>query len=122
MLTTPEKTLYHSKTEKFNATVVKSLKGFLGMFQRDRSDGKKGGGRRSSEDQNAYDSIIAALVSEDLDAARLGRMLCQRLNVSHRQMKRGRATRKSMEDMDAKRWIRRSSAVPKSAIGAGECK
>ena len=116
---TSNQNLYLSKEEKLNAIIVSSLKGFLGMFQRERTDEYKGGGRRSCEDQNAYDSIIAALMSNDLDAARLGRMLSKKLNLSYRQMKRGRATRKSMEDMDKKRWIRRSSAVPKSAIGAG---
>ncbi len=104
---------YYSKEEKMNALIVKSLRGFLEMFQR------VGGGRRSNEDQNAYDSVMAALNNNDLTGAKLGRMLSRTLNVSHRQVKRGRALRDNMEDMDKKRWIRKTSAVPKNAIGEG---
>ena len=78
--------------------------------------GDKGGGRRSLEDQNAYDAVMIALNSANLTTAKFGRLLSCTLNVSHRQMKRGRAIRKSMEDMDKKRWIRWSSAVSKMLL------
>ena len=97
-----------------------SLKDFLGMLSRKNGDGDKGGGRRKAEDQNAYDAVMASLISEELDAAKLTRMLSQKLGIHHRQVKRGRALRKGLKDMDTKRWIRKSSAVPKNAIGSGE--
>ena len=90
------------------------------MFTRERGDGDKGGGRRKMEDQNAYDAVMASLLTEELDASKLTRMLSRRLGVSHRQIKRGRALRKNMKDMDTKHWVRKSSAVPKNAIGSGE--
>ena len=97
-----------------------SLKDFVGMFSRKRGEGDKGGGRRKVEDQNAYDAVMASLVSEELDAAKLTRMLSQKLGISHRQIKRGRAIRKDSKDMDPKHWIRKPSAVPKNALGSGE--
>ena len=111
---------YLSKDENLSALIVDGLKGFVGMFHRKRGDGDKGGGRRSTEDQNVYDAVMAALASGDLTSAKLGTMLCRKLDISRRQIKRGRAIRKNMEDMDTKRWIRKSSAVPKSAIADGE--
>ncbi len=111
---------YLSKEEKLSAIVMGSLKDFVSMFTRQRGERDKGGGRRKMEDQNAYNTVMASLVSEELDAAKLTRMLSQKLGVSHRQIKRGRALRKSLHDMDTKHWIRRSSAVPRNAIGSGE--
>ena len=99
---------------------MNSLKDFLGMFARERGDGNKGGGRRKMEDHNAYDAVMASLLSEELDAAKLTRMLSHKLGVSRRQIKRGRALRKNLKDMDTKHWVRKSSAVPKNAIGSGE--
>jgi len=90
------------------------------MFRRPRGEKDKGGGRRNLEDQNAYDAVMAALVSGDLTSQKLGRILSRTLHVSHRQIKRGRAIRQNMEDMDKKQWIRKKSAVPKNAIGQGE--
>ena len=101
-----------SKEERMNSAIVNSLHSFLGLF-----NGRSG--RRSNEDQNAYDAVMAALNNNDLTSAKLGRMLSRTLNVSHRQIKRGRALRQNMEDMDKKRWLRKSSAVPKNAIGEG---
>ena len=63
---------------------------------------------------------LASLMSGGLDEAKLGRMLSRKLNVNYRQIKRGRAIRKNMHDMDERRWIRKASAVPKSAIGEGK--
>ena len=103
-----------SKQAHLNAMIVDSLKKFLGLFQR------KGGGRRTNEDQNAYDAIMAALNSDELNAAKLGRLLSRTLNVSRKQLRRGRLIRKSLEDNDRKGWIRQSSTVPKSAIGEGK--
>jgi len=111
---------YLSKQEKLNAIVMDSLKDFIGMFSRTRGEGDKGGGRRKAEDQNAYDAVMASLVSEELDAAKLTRMLSQKLGISHRQIKRGRSIRKSLKDMDTKHWVRKSSTVPKKALGSGE--
>ena len=113
-------TQFLSKDEKLSALIVAGLKGFVGMFRRQRGDGDRGGGRRSDEDQNAYDSVLAALVSGKLNSAKLGTMLSRKLDISRRQIRRGRARRKNMEDMDNKHWVRKSSAVPKSAIGEGK--
>ena len=90
------------------------------MFWRTCGQGDKGGGRISLKDQNAYDGVMSALNSDELTSAKFGRVLSRTLNVSHRKIKRSRAIRKSMEDMDKKRWIGRSSVVPKNAIGEGE--
>lgn len=111
---------FHSKQERMNEAIVKALRGFLGMFSRKGAEGKRDGGRRFNEDQNAYDAVMTALNSNELTGAKLGRMLSRMLNVSHRQIKRGRAMRKNMEDMDKARWVRKRSAVPKNAIGEGE--
>ena len=79
------------------------VKHFLAMFQRTRGEGDKGGGRRSLEDQNAYGTVMAVLVSGDLDSANFGRLLSCTLNISHWQIKRGRSIRWNMEDMDKTR-------------------
>ena len=55
-----------------------------------------------------FDAIMAAINTKELTSAKLGRMLSRSLNVSQRKIKRGRAIRKEMEDMDKKNWIRRS--------------
>ena len=96
------------------------IKSFMSMFHRSRNDDNKGGGRRTLEDQNAYDAIMTAINSKELTTARLGRLLTRTLGVSHRQIKRGRAFRKSMEDMDKARWIRRPSTVPLNAVKEGK--
>ncbi len=110
---TDDSTLYISKEDKLNAVVVKSLREFLAMFN-------SRVGRRSNEDQNAYDAVMAALNNGNMTGAKLGRMLSRTLQVSHRQMKRGRALRSNMEDKDKARWIWKESAVPKQAIGEGK--
>lgn len=120
MMASGDKVTYYSKDEKFATLVVNGVREFLGMFQRTRGNGDKGGGRRKLEDQNAYDAVMASLMSGGLDEAKLGRMLSRKLNVNYRQIKRGRAIRKNMHDMDERRWIRKASAVPKSAIGEGK--
>ena len=84
-----------SKEERMNSAIVNSLRSFFGLFNGRSS-------RRSNEDQNSYDAVMAALNNNDLTSAKLGRMLSRTLNVSHRQIKRGRALRKNMEDMDKK--------------------
>ncbi len=111
-----------SKQERLNVMIIDSLKNFLGLFQRSRGDKDKGGGRRTSEDQNAYDAVLAALNSGELTSARMGRLLARTLNVSRRQIKQARVLRKNMEDMDKKRWVRQPSAVPSSAIREGKFK
>jgi len=102
-----------SKEERMNSAIVNSLRSFLGLF-----NGRSG--RRSNEDQNAYDAVMAALDTHDLTSAKLGWMISRTLNMSHRQIKRGRLLRKTMEDIYKKRWLRKSSAVPKNAIGEGK--
>ena len=62
---------------------------------------------------------MASLVSEELDAAKLTKMLSQKFGITKRQLKRGRALRKNLKDKDSKHWIRKSSAVPSNAIGSG---
>ena len=120
MMASGDKVTYYSKEEKFATLVVNGVKEFLGMFQRTRGNGNKGGGRRKLEDHNAYDAVMTSLMSGGLDEAKLGRMLSRKLNVNYRQIKRGRAIRKNLHDMDERRWIRKASAVPKSAIGEGK--
>ena len=110
---------YLSKDEKLSAIVMDSLKEFLGMFARKRGEADKGGGRRNVEDQNAYDAVMASLISEELDAAKLTKLLSQKFGITKRQLKRGRALRKNLKDKDCKHWIRKSSAVPRNAIGLG---
>ena len=111
---------YSTKEERLNAAIVKGVKDFLGMIKHTRNEGNKGGGRIVLEDQNAYDAVMAAIYSKDMTGAGLGRLLSMTFNVTFRQMKRGRTLRGSMEDMDKARWIRKSSTVPKDAIGEGE--
>ena len=104
---------YYTKEEKMNSAIVKSLKDFLQFFWCKH-------GRRKNEDQNAYDVVMAALNSEKIMKDKLGRVFARHMKVSHRAIKRGRAMRKNMEDMDKNKWIRRPSAVPKNAIGVGK--
>ena len=106
-----------SKEGKLNGMVMDGLRDFLGMF---RSTSSKGGGRRTLEDQNVFDAIMAAINTKEFTAAKLGRMLSRSLNVSHRQIKRGRAIRSDLEDKDKKNWVQRASTVPKSAIKDGK--
>ena len=113
---------YSTKDEQLQSIVTSSIQEFFTMFHRPRSEEDKGGGRRSLEDQNAYDAVMTALNSNELTSVRLGRLLTRTLGVSHRQIKRGRALRKSMEDLDKARWIRRTSTVPKNAIKEGKVK
>ena len=110
---------YSTKEEQLQVLVMDGMKGFFAMFHRNRGEEDKGGGRRTIEDQNAYDAVMAAINSNELTSARLGRMLTNTLGVSHRQIKRGRALRKSMEDHD-KGWVRRTSAAPKNAVKEGK--
>ena len=72
------------------------------------------------EDQNVYDVIMATINTKELTTAKLGNLLCRELNISRRQMKRGRAIRTDMEDMDKKNGVRPSSTVPKNAIQVGK--
>lgn len=101
-----------SKEEKLNSAIVKSLRGFVKMFS-------SRAGRRSNEDQNAYDAVMAALNNDDLTGAKLGCMLSRTLGASRRQLKKARELRAAMEDKDKARWVRKESAVPKNAIGEG---
>ena len=89
---------YFTKEEQLNASIVSGVRGFIGMIKRNRERGTKGGGRISSEDQNAYDAVMAAINSSDMTGAKLGRLLSRTLNVSFRQMERGRS-------MSAKHWL-----------------
>ena len=109
-----------SKEGRLNSVLMDGLRNFLGMFHRPRGEGDKGGGRRTLEDQNVYDAIMAAINTKELTTAKLGSMLSRELGISRRQMKRGRALREDMEDKDKKNWVRRSSTVPKNAIKLGE--
>ena len=125
MLTAEEKgngrsKIYFTKEEQLNALVINGVRDFLGMFRRTRGNREKGGGRRKLEDQNTYDAVVLALVSGDLTAARLQRLLSQKLEVSRRQVRRSRVLWKNMDDMDSKRWVRKPSAVPKNALREGE--
>ena len=106
-----------SKEDKLNGMVMDGLGDFLGMFC---STSSKGGGRRTLEDQNVFDAIMAAINTKGFTAAKLGRMPSRSLNVSHRQIKRGRAIRSDLEDKDKKNWVQRASTVPKSAIKDGK--
>jgi hypothetical protein len=110
---------YLSKEERLNGAVIDGLRNFLSMFRRRRQGESRGGGRRQLEDQNAYDAVMAALNSGDLTSAKLGRLLSRTLDVSYRQVKRGRGLRREMEDMDTKHWVRKASAVPSNAIKEG---
>ena len=69
---------------------------------------------------SVFDAIMAAINTKEFTAAKLGRMLSRSLNVSHRQIKRGRAIRSDLEDKDKKNWVQRASTVPKSAIKDGK--
>ena len=112
--------IYYTKTEKMNKILTNNLKGFLQLFCRPRCEEETRGGRRLNEDQNAYDSVMTAMISNDLTRAKLGRMFSRQMQVSYRAVKRARGMRKDMEDMDSERWIRRPSVVPKDSIGVGE--
>ena len=59
--------------------VMDGLKLVLGMLSSSRG---KGGARRSPEDQNAFDAIMAAINTKELTSAKLGPMLSRSLNVS----------------------------------------
>ena len=82
--------IYLSKEERLSSFIVEGVKDFLGMFRRNQGIDDKGGGRRSLEDQNAYDAVMASIMSGDLNSEKLGRMLSRTLLVSHRQIKKGR--------------------------------
>ena len=110
---------YLSKEERLSAIVMASVKDFLGMFTRKQGDVDKRGGRRKPEDQNAYDAVMSSLVSEELDAAKLTKMLSHKFGTNRRQLKRGRALGKNLKNMDSKCWIRKSSAVSRNAICSG---
>ena len=113
LLNNDTSTNYYTKEEKLNSAIAKSLKDFLRFFWIKK-------GRRSNEDQNAYDVVMVALNSDQIMKHKLGRVFARHMQVSRRAIKRGRAMRKSMEDMDKKKWIRRPSVVPKNAIGVGK--
>lgn len=91
---------YTSKEDKFNRTMRSALKGFLDIF------GRKNRGRRSAEDQNAFDAVLAALNGGDIKEQKLGRALSRSLGISYRQMKRSQKIRKNLEDQDSKKWVR----------------
>ena len=101
-----------------NDIIVKSLKGFLPMLCRtrgvkDNGEKDKGGGRRSLEEQNAYDVVMTTMNNEELNKENLGHLFARQMKVSHREIKRGQVMRKDMEDMDSKQWIWRPLVVPK---------
>ena len=75
---------YYTREERFSEIILSSLTNFLGIFKWQRSEGDKGDGRQTVEDQNAYNAIMAVFASNDLDAAKLGQMLSRKLNVSRR--------------------------------------
>ena len=79
MIVTDDSSAYFSKQEKINATIVKNLTRFLGMFCRCRQDGDKGGGRRTLENQNVYDAVLTALISGDLTKDKFERLVCRTL-------------------------------------------
>ena len=109
-----------SKEDEVCKGSTDSLQKHLRRFRREHGVEYKGGGCRNFKDQNMCDSIMSGTNGESLSANYLGRELTQTLEVSHRQIKRGRATTKSIVDIDSKRWKRRALAVPKNAIRVGE--
>ena len=69
--------IYYTKTEKMNRILTNDLKGFLHFFCRQRGEKETGGGRRLNEDQNAYDSVMTAMMSNDLTSGiQKGRLDC----------------------------------------------
>ena len=80
---------YSTKEEQLQSLVMGGIKHFFAMFHRPRNKEDKGGGRRSIEDQNAYDVVMTALNSNELTSARLGRLLTRTLSVPHCQIKKG---------------------------------
>ena len=100
--------------------VTDNIKGFIQFFSRPKGENDKGGGRRLNEDQNAYDSAMTSMMSNDLTRAKLGRVFAREMGGSYRAQKRARGMRKDMEDMDSKQWIRKPNVVPSNAIGVGE--
>ena len=57
---------YNTKSEKMNSIIAKNLKGFLQFFCCTRGENDTGGGRRSLEDQNAYDVVMTAMNNNEL--------------------------------------------------------
>ena len=66
---------YLSKDKKLSAIVMDNLKG---MFSSKRGETDKGGGQRNLEDQNAYDAVMASLISKELDATKVTKLLSQK--------------------------------------------
>ena len=87
--------------DKFNTVLVQILKDFLGMFRHWRRDRDRGGGRFKAEDKNAYDVVMADISGRDMNYDKLERYLSRELQVSYRQVKRGKELRKDLEDMDS---------------------
>ena len=108
-----------TKGDVMNQLIVNALRGFIGMFKSSKSEKWKGG-RRSIENQNALDSILAALNSKEVHAAKLGRELARTLDLTHKMIKRGRKFRNKMEDSDNNNWIRSKTPVYPWAIKTGK--
>ena len=79
------------------------IKDSFAMFHRPHSKDSKGCGRRCLENQNAYDAVMTTINSNNLTSTKLGRTITCTLGVSHRQIKRGGAFQKNMEDTDKTR-------------------
>ena len=110
---TDDSSVYFPKQKKINATIVKNLTRFLGMFCRCRHDGDKGGERRTLGNQNVYGTVISGLNNGDLTKDRFERLVCRTLQVSRRQVRRNRAMRQEMENKDTANWVCTPSSVPK---------
>ena len=75
---------YYTKAEKMMRIVTDNIKGFMQFFSRPRDEKDKGGGRRLNEDQNACDSAMTSMMSNDLTRAKLGRVFAREMGGSYR--------------------------------------
>ena len=94
--------IYYTKAEKMMRIVTNNIKGFIQFFSRPKGENDKGGGRRLNEDQNAYDSAMTSMMSNDLTRAKLGRVFAREMGGSYRAQKRAQGMRTDIEDMDNK--------------------
>jgi hypothetical protein len=96
-----------SETEQLLIETAKSF--FTEIF---KLHGKRGRGRRTDVDRNAFAAAAAALLPADLLQNRRGRAAMRLLGLSYRQVKAGSAKRKELEEHGAPRRLEPANTCP----------
>ena len=79
-----------------------SIKGFMQISSRSRGKKDKGRGPTLNKDQNAYDSTMTLIMSNDLTRAKLGRVIAGEMGGSYCAQKQAQGVRTNINDMDSK--------------------